>query len=787
MVAAWPPPLIAEKFPLLPTAIVNGCNDRNGEPVCWSCWVPASAAAETECRSLAEQLLKDEDSAEKETHREGEQGVEGESEDQIWTPEEKNQYDRWWWKNKTVDYVELKQSAEELKQSAGFAAPVLADIKDPQQRKVYKIVQDVLRMQVTDNMSFHGLDSLVLGSLLLRLRAEFGISLSISQLRNASPQELPQVLEQALELQPHSQNGTHSGNVDSDREYAVWFSPGQYFPMGGWVLRKDGEICCDKLEKAASEVISRHNALRAFPADPLRLLSFILDTAVLFTLVSRLLDRNPVTRWIRQSISWALKRSWARVVVRAPEALYGPGLQRPLVQISVTDQQAAEHHLKHRRQILSQTGSPVDIALIQLNARLEGLWVYGANGGMGDFCILASKKNSLGESELLLVDRNRKEAARLCGPTDLGWIPPPYGFPALLSGRLHPAEAGCDGGGVIWLRLKASNHLAILWRKSASAKPRRYEAFHMPGEELRHRVFNYLVVHAMHIIADGQSYEAIVGDLLSLYSDMKVPPILSNGLSILQTRLFDALDASEVGKNPQLCSLRGSQWRCTKTGYGHILGFRKSVLSSLRRVASRHSVPFDAALLALTAIAVASATGVEELEFTLYVPLRDGVGEAGLCGLFADWRVLSIEVDKATATVLGVIQQVGHKIRCRQWKVYNALEKPEAMMVNFQLLDSAEPSSRAGFTQLGEELWRIGECMKEDVRNNDPLPRIPQPMSFVIEEGDKETWWLLINCCYRDYPPPILRRMLKAFQDAAEAFVNKPTAKAHISFPDNFY
>ena len=49
----------------------------------------------------------------------------------------------------------------------------------------------------------------------------------------------------------------------------------------------------------------------------------------------------------------------------------------------------AEHHLKHRRQILSQSGSPVDIVLVQIHARLEGLWVYGANCGMGDFCILA--------------------------------------------------------------------------------------------------------------------------------------------------------------------------------------------------------------------------------------------------------------------------------------------------------------------------------------------------------------------------------------------------------------
>ena len=90
------------------------------------------------------------------------------------------------------------------------------------------------------------------------------------------------------------------------------------------------------------------------------------------------------------------------------------------------------------------------------------------------------------------------------------------------------------------------------------------------------------------------------------------------------------------------------------------------MLVALRQAALRHAVPFDAALLALTAIAVANAKEVEDLEFTLYAPTRDGVGEAGLCGLFADWRVLNISLDKMTSTVLGVVQQVGHKIRTRQ-------------------------------------------------------------------------------------------------------------------------
>ena len=188
----------------------------------------------------------------------------------------------------------------------------------------------------------------------------------------------------------------------------------------------------------------------------------------------------------------------------------------------------------------------------------------------------------------------------------------------------------------------------------------------MPSAEVKDQIFNYLVVHAMHIIADGQSYEAIVGDLLAIYSGSRPAPPAVNSLELLQRRLFDSLDAVEPRNSPQMCSLRGSQWKCTKRGYGHILGFTKAVLVALRQAALRHAVPFDAALLALTAIAVANAKEVEDLEFTLYAPTRDGVGEAGLCGLFADWRVLNISLDKMTSTVLGVVQQVGHKIRTRQ-------------------------------------------------------------------------------------------------------------------------
>ncbi|CAK9006648.1 unnamed protein product [Durusdinium trenchii] len=786
MRTAWPPPetavLHSEDID-----VVYGCNDRFGQLVCWACWPVATSEACKECQPLAESLLKNRPIAGPASEEENEQEQNGDAQNgnEQWSKDEKKQFDRWWWINKTVDYVELKDLATE---SAQMSTRVPSN---PRERKIYRCLQDVLRTEMTEDMSFHALDSLTLGLLVGRLRGEFGVSLSISQLRNASPEDLPKLLE---ECEGQVQKaGTKEKHSSSDSEYAVWFSPGQYFPMGGWVLRRDGEICLDKLQKAAHEVTMRHDALRASPADPLRMLSFILDTAVMFTLVARLLDtRGPWSCRLRRYISWALKQTWPKIQVDRPEEVYGPGdFPSPLVVIPVPDQQNAEWHCKHRRGLLQESGRPVDIALIQLRVKLEGLWVYGVNGGMGDFAILPSPNSSSADaasSDLVLVDRNRREAAQLWGPESPGWIPPPYGFPALLSGKIESEDSsGEDAGGVIWLRLKGATHMSVLWRKHVSAKPRRYEAFRMPSAEVKDQIFNYLVVHAMHIIADGQSYEAIVGDLLAIYSGSRPAPPAVNSLELLQRRLFDSLDAVEPRNSPQMCSLRGSQWKCTKRGYGHILGFTKAVLVALRQAALRHAVPFDAALLALTAIAVANAKEVEDLEFTLYAPTRDGVGEAGLCGLFADWRVLNISLDKMTSTVLGVVQQVGHKIRTRQWGVYNAIKKPEATMVNFQLMDSADASSRAGFVQIGEELWRIGECMKEDKRNDEQLPRVPQPLSFVIEQGDKETWWLLINCAYDDYPPPVLRRMLKAFQDAAEAFVNKPTANAHISFPENFY
>lgn len=47
----------------------------------------------------------------------------------------------------------------------------------------------------------------------------------------------------------------------------------------------------------------------------------------------------------------------------------------------------------------------------------------------------------------------------------------------------------------------------------------------------------------------------------------------------------------------------------------------------------------------------------ELVEFTMYAPMRDGVAESTMTGLFSDWRDIYIGVDLELATVAGTLLQ----------------------------------------------------------------------------------------------------------------------------------
>eukprot|EP00747_Dinoflagellata_sp_TGD_P062488 gnl/TRDRNA2_/TRDRNA2_153035_c0_seq1.p1 gnl/TRDRNA2_/TRDRNA2_153035_c0~~gnl/TRDRNA2_/TRDRNA2_153035_c0_seq1.p1 ORF type:complete len:381 (-),score=57.60 gnl/TRDRNA2_/TRDRNA2_153035_c0_seq1:27-1082(-) len=349
--------------------------------------------------------------------------------------------------------------------------------------------------------------------------------------------------------------------------------------------------------------------------------------------------------------------------------------------------------------------------------------------------------------------------------------------------------------GIIWLRLGRPQELTVVWKANSlpETRFRRYTAWRMPGAPDTVTRLNFLVVHAMHTVADGQSYEPIVGDLLALYSSLRpgaceaLQPLAVNGLDELQRRLHGVLNGADPDAFPQQCSLRGGTWRSQQWGYGHDLVLRRGALRALEHASRHYGAPLDALLLAISVSAIARAGGKNEVQLSLYVPMRDGPAEAGLVGLFSDWRDIVICTETATATVIGVVLEVAHVLRTRRWAVFNAINKPDVTMVNFQAMDTAPPGSRAGFVQIGEELWRIGDRLGRSDTRKEELERVQQPLAFSISQQDAEQWNIHLHCSYDRYPPSWMRRFVKSFEDAFWAVLKEPTQRVHRAFPANFY
>jgi len=220
-----------------------------------------------------------------------------------------------------------------------------------------------------------------------------------------------------------------------------------------------------------------------------------------------------------------------------------------------------------------------------------------------------------------------------------------------------------------------------------------------------------------------------------------------------------------------------------RRGYSHTIGFNPGVTAAIASASVRYRIAFDVALFGLVTCALARADVADLLEFTLYVPMRDGVTEAMVVGLFSDWRDLSVSVDFELATVLGTLLQINHKILHREWTVFNALRKPDRTFVNIQPLDFQQ---RAGFLNLGQNLWRRGDSKLKADKRGPEMGWARQPLNFVIEQQDTDIWWVLVSADYEERPTPWMRRFVHAYQEALRAFLLEPLTLVHaLSPPDD--
>eukprot|EP00927_Polykrikos_kofoidii_P040291 TRINITY_DN34477_c0_g1_i1.p1 TRINITY_DN34477_c0_g1~~TRINITY_DN34477_c0_g1_i1.p1 ORF type:complete len:1135 (-),score=192.44 TRINITY_DN34477_c0_g1_i1:168-3473(-) len=733
-------------------------------------------------------------------------------ENTVWSEKETSEWmqwvDDWWWRETCEDKFDTWPSViadlkKNMPEAVGDGTCAAEEPVDPRLRRLCLCVEQVDTSigAVGPNTALHSLDSLRVALLAARIRAEFGMvtALSIARVRKAmTVAELLEVVVQVLDTM--NDTGATSASAiaaiaeqqSAGAEYRLWFSPGQHGPMGAWVMRSDKDVCPKRLEEATRRLVDRHAALRASPNDDeMRLLSFLLDTSVLFSLVARLLDQRSVA-WssVRRCISWALWSSWPRVIVSSRDKMYAAHpAQTPFEIVTVNGQTDVEATITSRREILGNSAAPLDVVLVRLEAQLVGCWVFSTGGGNGGFVI--REGGAPYGNHLVYADLSEGLAGVLVGPDDPRWVTPPWGLSALLCARLSPTS------NIIWLRHRAPLELTVLWKKddTPDTQYRRRVAFRMPSQDGALSVFNYLAVSVKHSLADGHSFEAVVGDLLTLYASTgeggAVPPppppmVSTDSLDALQRRLKSTLYAVDPLVEPQQVSLRGNLWNYRGRGYGHSICLQRGSVKALQACTRLYGVPFDVLMLGLTASAIARAGVLDVVSLTMYVPMRDGPGEAGGVGLFADWRSITVPTDTATATVLGVVLEVAFTLRTRNWVVFNALAKPESFVVNFQPMDQVPPGARAGFVQLGEGLWRTGERLQKEKRS-DQLGWAGQALSVKIEAEDRDTWWLLIGAGIKEHPPSWMRRFVLAYRDALYALMTEPMQRVHVPYPHDFY
>jgi len=723
------------------------------------------------------------------------QGSDGEKEgvtDRQWHRE---QLENWWWYNKTTDTFDI-DSEEERRVIAALTSDVPSSMADavhvpPEMLLLCAVIGQIepLLKPVRRDTVLIGMDSLQIARLANTIRIQLGISLTVQQLREANTvEDLAGITSKAAamtaEAQPSSEDLAGS---DTSREYAVWYSPGQYKAMGYWVLRTDDQFDHEAMVQAAQALVDRHEALRVQIIDPLRYMSILYDAAVVFTLCAPLLGKGPAfARWLRRLISKAFTKAWPRIKCYRREELYGTRFPETFAPIEILQvhggQVELERVLRQRRNMMDPPGV---ITGYELSCYLSDVWAYDNPHWKGKFVIMTAPAHLAlpDDARLVYVDCTSREWGPLVGPGCSQWQVPPYGFPALFFVAL------CSGA-VAWIRVENRDELRICYREGSSrstwnrrlvayrAAPQRGRDCHPPV------IVNFLSVGMFHCFADGNCYLPLVQDFLMLYDAARghaAPrlPAIPSAFEELERRLFDTFHCRPA---PMRSSLRGGIFGFCGLGYGYCLGIGPGATSAVTRAAVHYRVPMDVVLLGIVVCAMARADHSDFCDFTLYAPMRDGAAEATAVGLFSDFRDLYASADFELATVLGTVLQLSHKIQHRQWTVFNALRKPERTVINIQPLDFEK---RAGFKNLGENMWRDGDRLNESERRSREMGYAQQPATFVIEQQDEETWWVLAGAGHERRPAPWMRRFVEGFREALSAFLFEPLAPVHRPLPDD--
>lgn len=715
-------------------------------------------------------------------------------------------FERWWWRTRTEEAItftkqELEHVAEVLNTGGasvkheGSPQPSLSVSSEPPSvllDRLCSVVSQTLPAlrPVVPQTSLFGLDSMAVARLAYAIRTQMGYQVNMAQLRETP--NLP-TLAAIIEKQEPIVNVTHSGS-DLGREYSVWFSPGQYSPMGAWVLRSDEDIDYPALRTALAQLVERHPSLRAKILDPLHYMSVTYDASVLWSFLSPFYEACGY-RWVlalKRLIGWAFTQAWPRITCCTREEIYGERFPEHKVPLEIlkTDsfenkpfagQARLERELKRLKSLLRP---PMCLTVYELRCYLVDIWHYNQAPLHGRFAIIPKPSwYTDDEAKHVYIDIKSREWGPLVATSSSRWETPPYGFPALFYVPL-------SSGACVWIRVESSHELRMCYNeKTEDPIPKNFHFSAYRAAPLREKDETYamstyfLSICMVHAFADGNCYMPLAQDLFSLYDAARSGkhlnlPVLPNPLEALERRLASTMQGDF---SPLRTSLRGAMFRYWGGGYGYSFHFPPCATAALSMASSHYRVPLDVLLLGLVVTSLAAADEADLVDFTLYSPMRDGPAEALMIGLFADWRDLAVGVDFELATVLGTMMQLMNALQQRQWTPFNALRKPERTIVNIQPLDMER---RSHFTHLGENLWHGGDVLGHKQERPPVMDWGRQPLTFNIEQQDETTWWILIDIGHKERESAWTRKFATALKEALHDLLFNPFAKVHRSLGD---
>ena len=535
-------------------------------------------------------------------------------------------------------------------------------------------------------------------------------------------------------------------------EYILFIKPNHFSQPLLWLARTERAIDAATLRGAVKELVCCHPGLRARNADPIALRNFVRNCASLLMMV---MSKSRLS----SLLGGTLLRCWPRVVVAPADGTVGTVGRFQVFQVQGQDD--LEHRVQSGWQFHTWQREPFEIWLLQLSVALEGAW--DCDGGQ-----VRVTRNE--DGELIYVDSVHLKGQVVLRTPEHPLSPaPPTSFRPLYSGHLDGAS--------VWLRISSPGNMQVCLQRTPESEMHTFAVTRLPqpGDPV-HKV-NFVLFLCLHTIADGYSFSAFAADLFDIYEalakkTLEMPPAKNDELSILESRVKEALFQSD---DPMRHSLRGNLWGITCRGYTCGLVIQGRTLLVLKAVAQSYAVPMNHLLLTLVSVAKARASACSEVDLTMYVPMRDGL-EAGMAGLFADWRDICVPTALADSTILGVLLHVTDILRMRRWTIYDARRKPEQILVNFDSIDDRRYG--AGIRQVPEAMWTQPWF---DFSSK----WLSVPLQFDMWEEHQDRWCMAARMSYKMYPPCWCSRFLQAFQDATWDVVFQPLEPVHKPFADS--